>query len=231
MKVSSLIEDARRYVVGYYDDDDEQYVHWLEEDWLSYVKMAIGIVTLADQSSFTKTMDIDLVEGSIQEIPEECKTLKSVRGVKDERGVITHKVRKRTSNSLKLPTLSRPLCKSITNSNSDYIVKSYSLDEDDDRIIIVDPPVPRGVSGILTISCYSPPTIETEDDDIDLSQAQQTAVFELILYYAWGVDIEDTANRERSNTHWAHAMTLLQILTDADSKALKKQARLMNGNS
>lgn len=231
MKVSSLIEDARRYVVGYYDDDDEQYVHWLEEDWLSYVKMAIGIVTLADQSSFTKTMDIDLVEGSIQEIPEECKTLKSVRGVKDERGVITHKVRKRASNSLKLPTLSRPLCKSITNSNSDYIVKSYSLDEDDDRIIIVDPPVPRGVSGILTISCYSPPTIETEDDDIDLSQAQQTAVFELILYYAWGVDIEDTANRERSNTHWAHAMTLLQILTDADSKALKKQARLMNGNS
>lgn len=231
MKVSSLIEDARRYVVGYYDDDDEQYVHWLEEDWLSYVKMAIGIVTLADQSSFTKTMDIDLVEGSIQEIPEECKTLKSVRGVKDERGVITHKVRKRASNSLKLPTLSRPLCKSITNSNSDYIVKSYSIDEDDDRIIIVDPPVPRGVSGILTISCYSPPTIETEDDDIDLSQAQQTAVFELILYYAWGVDIEDTANRERSNTHWAHAMTLLQILTDADSKALKKQARLMNGNS
>ena len=124
MKVSSLIEDARRYVVGYYDDDDEQYVHWLEEDWLSYVKMAIGIVTLADQSSFTKTMDIDLVEGSIQEIPEECKTLKSVRGVKDERGVITHKVRKRASNSLKLPTLSRPLCKSITNSNSEYIVKS-----------------------------------------------------------------------------------------------------------
>lgn len=231
MKVSSLIEDARRYVVGYYDDDDEQYVHWLEEDWLSYVKMAIGIVTLADQSSFTKTMDIDLVEGSIQEIPEECKTLKSVRGVKDERGVITHKVRKRASNSLKLPTLSRPLCKSITNSNSDYIVKSYSLDEDDDRIIIVDPPVPQGVSGILTISCYSPPTIETEDDDIDLSQAQQTAVFELILYYAWGVDIEDTANRERSNTHWAHAMMLLQILTDADIKALKKQARLMNGNS
>lgn len=231
MKVSSLIEDARRYVVGYYDDDDEQYVHWLEEDWLSYVKMAIGIVTLADQSSFTKTMDIDLVEGSIQEIPEECKTLKSVRGVKDERGVITHKVRKRASNSLKLPTLSRPLCKSITKTNSDYIVKSYSLDEDDDRIIIVDPPVPQGVNGVLTISCYSPPTIETEDDDIDLSQAQQTAVFELILYYAWGVDIEDTANRERSNTHWAHAMTLLQILTDADSKALKKQARLMNGNS
>lgn len=231
MKVSSLIEDARRYVVGYYDDDDEQYVHWLEEDWLSYVKMAIGIVTLADQSSFTKTMDIDLVEGSIQEIPEECKTLKSVRGVKDERGVITHKVRKRASNSLKLPTLSRPLCKSITKTNSDYIVKSYSLDEDDDRIIIVDPPVPQGVSGVLTISCYSPPTIETEDDDIDLSQAQQTAVFELILYYAWGVDIEGTANRERSNTHWAHAMTLLQILTYADSKALKKQARLMNGNS
>lgn len=231
MKVSSLIEDARRYVVGYYDDDDEQYVHWLEEDWLSYVKMAIGIVTLADQSSFTKTMDIDLVEGSIQEIPEECKTLKSVRGVKDERGVITHKVRKRASNSLKLPTLSRPLCKSITKTNSDYIVKSYSLDEDDDRIIIVDPPVPSGVSGVLSISCYSPPTIETEDDDIDLSQAQQTAVFELILYYAWGVDIEDTANRERSNTHWVHAMTLLQILTHADSKALKKQARLMNGNS
>lgn len=231
MKISSLIEDARRYVVGYYEDDDEQYVHWLEEDWLSYVKMAIGIVTLADQSAFTKVMDIELVEGSVQEIPDECKTLKAVRGVKDERGVITHRVRKRASNTLKLPAISRPLCKSITKSNSDYVVKSYALDDDDDRIIVVEPPVPAGVTGLLTISCYSPPTIETEDDDIELTQAQQTAVFELVLYYAWGVDIEDTANRERSNTHWEHAMTLLKVINDADSKALKRQARVMNGNN
>lgn len=231
MKISSLIEDARRYVVGYYEDDDEQYVHWLEEDWLSYVKMAIGIVTLADQSAFTKVMDIELVEGSVQEIPDECKTLKAVRGVKDERGVITHRVRKRASNTLKLPAISRPLCKSITKSNSDYVVKSYALDDDDDRIIVVEPPVPAGVTGLLTISCYSPPTVETEDDDIELTQAQQTAVFELVLYYAWGVDIEDTANRERSNTHWKHAMTLLKVINDADSKALKRQARVMNGNN
>lgn len=231
MKISSLIEDARRYVVGYYEDDDEQYVHWLEEDWLSYVKMAIGIVTLADQSAFTKVMDIELVEGSVQEIPDECKTLKTVRGVKDERGVITHRVRKRASNTLKLPAISRPLCKSITKSNSDYVVKSYALDDDDDRIIVVEPPVPAGVTGLLTISCYSPPIVETEDDDIELTQAQQTAVFELVLYYAWGVDIEDAANHRRSNTHWEHAMTLLKVINGADSKALKRQARVMNGNN
>lgn len=33
-----------------------------------------------------------------------------------------------------------------------------------------------------------------------------TIIFELILYYAWGVDIEDQANRERSNAHWANAL-------------------------
>lgn len=231
MKISSLIEDARRYVVGYYDDDDEQYVHWLEEDWLSYVRMAIGIVALANQSTFTKVIDIELQEGSVQEIPDSCKTLKSVRGIKDERGVITYTVRKRSSSSLKLPTLRRQLCKSVTTSDGEYRVKSYTLDESDDRIIIVDPPVPEGTKATLTISCYSPPEVNTEDDEVDLDNSQQTAVFELILYYAWGVDIEDTANRERSKTHWDNAMTLLNIMDAVEAKTLKRQARLVNGNN
>lgn len=231
MKISSLIEDARRYVVGYFDDDDEQYVHWLEEDWFSYVRMAIGIVALANQSTFTKVMDIELQEGSIQEIPDSCKTLKSVRGIRDERGVITSTVRKRSSSSLKLPTLRRKFCKGTTESDSGYRVKSYTLDEDDDRAIIVDPPVPEGVKATLSISCYAPPEVNSEDDDIELDNAQQTAVFELLLYYAWGVDIEDTANRDRSKLHWDNAMSLLRIMDATEAKALKRQAKLANGNN
>lgn len=88
---------------------------------------------------------------------------------------------------------------------------SYDFDPDNPRQIIVDPPVPAGVEASLVISCYQPPVVSGEDDIIDLGSDLESAVFELMLYYAWGVDIEDTASRERSNTHWQNAMTLMRL--------------------
>jgi len=42
-----------------------------------------------------------------------------------------------------------------------------------------------------------------------------------MLYYAWGVDIEDPANRERSNQHWNNAMALMKL--NLEMQQLAKQ--------
>ncbi len=52
-----------------------------------------------------------------------------------------------------------------------------------------------------------------------------------MLYYAYGVDIEDVANRERSNQHWKNALDLLQIYDYKQREEIRQLARrgVMNG--
>lgn len=224
MKLATLIEDAKRYVVGYYEDDGEQYVHWTEDDWLSYIRLAVGIIATADTELFTTTVDVELQAGSVQELPSPCKTLRSVRGQRDERGQITHIIRKRSSASLKLAPINRNTCKQITVGNTDYKVKSYTVDADDTKMIVVDPPVPEGTKATMVITCFAPPSLESLEDEIPFDDSHAAIVFELLLYYAWGVDIEDQASRERSDTHWKNAMTLLEIKDKQTSNLLKRMA-------
>lgn len=225
MKVATLIEDAKRYVVGYYEDDGEQYVHWTEDDWLSYVRLAVGIIAAADTELFTSVVDVKLQPGSVQELPEQCTALRSVRGQRNEQGHIEHIIRKRSSASLKLSPIRRPTCKQYTVGDGDYKVKSYTVDNDDPKMIVVDPPVPAGTDATMVITCYAPPKLESFDEDLPLNDTHTSIVFELILYYAWGVDIEDQASRERSNTHWNNALKLMEIKDRQTEKLLKQIAK------
>lgn len=224
MKVSALIEDAKRYVVGYYEDDGEQYVHWTEEDWLSYVKMAVGIIGMVDQDLFTTTVDVDLRPGSVQDIPAPCQSLRTVRGQRNKDGAVDHIIRKRSMSSMKLPSINRPVCRVSTATTGDYKVKSYTIDPDDPKMVIVDPPVPDGVTATMVVTCYAPPKMESLEEDLPINDTHSAIVFELILYYAWGVDIEDQANRERSNKHWDNALKLMEINDKATVERLKRLA-------
>lgn len=224
MKVSALIEDAKRYVVGYYEDDGEQYVHWTEEDWFSYVRLAVGIVATADTSLFTNVVECRLHEGAVQTLPSQCKRLVSVRGQVGENGAIDHIPRKRSVTSRKIPRMSRPMCRVSVTGDGGYKVNTYTIDPADPTTIVVDPPVPPGESATLVITCYAPPTLNTMDDDIPFTDVHASVVFELILYYAWGVDIEDQASRERSNTHWNNAMKLMEISDKMQKENLKRLA-------
>lgn len=223
MKVSTLIEDAKRYVVGYYEDDGEQYVHWTEEDWFSYIRLAVGIVATADTSLFTSVVTCRLQEGAVQPLPRQCDRLVSVRGQAGDNGAIEHIPRKRSVTSRKIPSMSRPMCR-ITTDSSGYKVKTYTIDPADPTMIVVDPPVPPGEHATLVITCYAPPRLTSMDDDIPFTDVHASVIFELILYYAWGVDIEDQASRERSNTHWNNAMKLMEISDKMQKENLKRLA-------
>ena len=209
MKVSGIIEEVSRYLQDNEFEDDVAYVHWTKQDLLTYIRNAIAIVAMVRKEEFTSTVDVELVEGIIQELPAPCKSLRTVQGQKDENGVITKRVRETKISNL--TGFNRAVCTSSTrSSSSEYTVKSYSYDEADPKVVIVDPPVPKGVSATLTITCYAPPEM---------------------LYYAYGVDIEDVANRERSNQHWKNALDLLQIYDYKQREEIRQLARrgVMNG--
>lgn len=211
---NSLIEDVARYLSDY--DEDEAYVHWTREDLLSYFKRAISIVAMTNQKKFVKKTEIKLVEGILQDVPDHCESDVSVYGLADENGVVTERARRTRIGFY--PKLGRPVCSSRIKSNT-YKLNSYDIDPDNPRQIIVDPPVPAGTEATLVISCYQPPVVTSEDSAIDMGADLESAVFELMLYYAWGVDIEDTANRERSNQHWNNAMTLMKLNLEMQQRA------------
>lgn len=213
---NSLIEDVARYLSDY--DEDEAYVHWTREDLLSYFKRAISIVAMTNRSKFVKKTEIKLVEGALQDVPNHCESDVSVYGLLDENGVVTERVRRARLSIY--PTLGRPVCSSRIKSKT-YKLRSYDIDPENPRQIFVDPPVPAGVEATLVISCYQPPVVTSDDSVIDMGADLESAVFELMLYYAWGVDIEDNASRERSNQHWQNAMTLMKL--NIEMQRLAKQ--------
>ena len=216
ISANSLIEDVARYLSDY--EEDEAYVHWTKEDLLSYFKRAISIVAMTNQKRFVKKTEVKLVAGILQDVPESCESDVTVYGMANEDGVVTERAR-RTKIGL-YPKLGRPVCSSRVKSNT-YKLSSYDIDESNPRQIIVDPPVPEGTDATLIISCYQPPVVTSEDSAVELGADLESAVFELMLYYAWGVDIEDRANRERSNQHWNNAMALMKL--NLEMQQLAKQ--------
>lgn len=215
----TLIEDVARYLSDF--DEDESYVHWSQEDLLSYFKLAVGIVSITKRDKFTRRTEVNLVEGALQDVPSNCESDIKVLGIADENGVVT-KIARQAKLS-KFPSLGRPVCKGKVKAGTPYKLNSYEYSEENPRQIIVDPPVPPGVEATLVITCYIPPDITSIDSAIDLGADVEAAVFELMLYYAWGVDIEDNANRERSDSHWNKAVQLLQLSSGA--QALARQVR------
>lgn len=223
MKVAELIEEVSRYLQDNEFEDDVQYVHWTREDLFSYLRNAVAIVAMVRKEEFVSTVDVELVEGAVQTLPSPCKSLKTVQGQKNDRGVVMQRIRETKLSNL--AAFSRAVCTSKTTSSDGYVAKSYSYDEDDPKTIYVDPPLQKGQSGTLTITCYAPPQVTGINDELDVDENFRPIIFELMLYYAYGVDIEDNANRARSDAHFKAALQLLQIYDYKEQQAVARAAQ------
>lgn len=207
LAVSTLIEDVARYLSEF--DEDESYVHWTKEDLLSYARYAIGVVGTIKKDKFIKRTEIKMKPGAVQDVPENCESNVSVIGQADENGVVRELPKK--LKITKFPKLGRVKCESRVKTDSEYKLTSYEYDQTDPTRILVDPPVPDGVDATLVISCYMPPSISSDSDTITAGSELEPVIFELMLYYAFGVDIEDSSSQQRSQQHWNNAMTLLNL--------------------
>lgn len=203
MILRSIIEDVARYLSDY--SYDEQYVHWSEDDLLSYAKLAVNIIGTLNKKAFTHTSVVDLREGSYQELPEDVAELVSIHGQVID-GVVQPPAR--MVDVKKFPALGRPIC---GNKKSQYKIDSIAYYEEDRRVFYVSPPVEKGQDAKVQVSYYKPPVVTSADEELTLDSDYVPALFELMLYYAWGIDIEDTASRERSQMHWNNAMTVMKL--------------------
>ena len=215
IRARRLIDDVSRYLRD--NEEGYEFTHWTEPELASFLERAVYLVSSVRPSLFTTRISVPLVAGSVQSIPESCEEFVSVLGQQEADGSITA-IRKTTSKMAL--GLKFPICSAST--TGDYEVSSWRYDEDDSRTVYVDPPVPTGSTGTLVISCYNVPEIDSAEAILQLPAHWQPALFELMLYYGYGVDIESVANRDRSAVHWNNAVTIMAALGASITAAKRK---------
>lgn len=215
IRARSLIDSVSVYLRDH--EEGYEFTHWTERELAHFLELAMELVSSVRPSMFTTRIEVSLVPGAIQSVPETCSEFVSVLGQKDSDGAITP-IRK--SSSKMALSLNFPLCYATT--KGDYVVSAWRYDEDDAKTIYVDPPVPVGSSAKLVLSCYNVPDIESADATIKLPSQWKPALFELMLYYAYGVDIESVPNRDRSAVHWNNAVTIMAALGATITTAKRK---------
>lgn len=204
-----LVNEVSTYLVD--QDPDAPFEHWSEDDLLSYFRLAVEIVASTQKDKFNKRVSLPLVEGILQTTPERCHDMTRVLGQSDASGAITSFPRRASMDGMHLRgKIGCPDCYAKTDAQN-YKVESWYYDENDPNTLYVEPPVPAGANASLEIVCFVPPVVDNLDSEVDLGSQLRPAIFELMLYYAYGVDTESVPSRDRSAAHLNSAFTLLGI--------------------
>lgn len=212
-----MVQEVSQYLVD--QDPDMPYAHWSEDELLGYFRLAVAIVASTQKNNFIQRVRIALTEGSVQSLPVTCQEMTGVIGFVGGNGKIIAHPRRTSIQALNfVDGLGCRNC-SATVDTEDYKMDSWQYDETNPNIIYVQPPVPENVRAELEIACFVPPSVDDIDTDVNLGSQLRPAVFELMLYYAYGVDTESVPSRDRSTTHWNNAIALLGIdVRDAKNK-------------
>ena len=209
MKARDIFEDVARYLTDFNQEETESYVHWTQEDILSYFKYAVAIIAAANKEDFNSAVKVDLRPGALQDVPPSCPDLVDIVGVIEADGQLSSYTRKTATDFIRRFKL--PYCRTETAYGAKYEMSSWGFLNGTTTQVLVDPPVPSGAKVTMLVTCFVQPTINTPDDDVPGLDRHKAAIFELMLYYAWGIDTESISSRERSAVHWANAMTLLGV--------------------
>lgn len=221
MKATDFYQQTARYLTDFdYASDSESYVHWTKEDLFNYFKLSVSLLSSLNKNKFVTTVKIPLQEGSIQTVPSSCNELSSIIGAVDASGKLielTRQVQSSVMSRFKLDTCSAKIDKDGT-----YNLEAWNYIDGSKNIIEVYPPVPSDTKATIMVTCFTPPKITSDTDEVYGLDGFEAAIFELMLYYAWGVDTESVSSRERSNTHWANAMGLIPSLLQINTKKVTK---------
>lgn len=206
-------------VSAYLTDDEPGYefTHWTERDLATYFDMALKLLAIALPEVSRGTCVVQAQAGSATELPPCCETLLGLVGVRVNGQQVDYRPRRTSVRGLAFA----PLCNDNTRGKA-YRLDSWSFDPEEGGQIYLTPAVPDDVNVELTLQCVKP--LQVLNGKVDIPAKYDAIIFEFMLYYAWGIDIESAASRDRSAAHYKVATDLLGAA--ANLKNLTMYARI-----
>lgn len=210
-EVSKLLND---HEVGY------EYIRWTEDELQEYVDDGLIQIALLRPDAFSKTIEVKLKPGAMQELPEGVTQLIDMVGTKDKLGRLKGKpLRLDTSASHIARNYFEDLvCRQSIN-RGDYQVKAYEFDPNNPHVFYVEPPVPPGEEVGLVLQGVVIPS----GKEAVIPQKYHNAVIEWALYRAFGKDLESVADAQISKRHLEHFYSMLQLSQVVDDRVNKVQ--------
>lgn len=197
-----LIKDVARYLSEYDSSgaEEHQFREWSPEDLMSYFRLAIQQLVAADPKAFVKSIRVPTPADGLLVLPAECEECLGILRFTSADGKVTD--RPPYSDTAAFNT-TRPVC---TTSSAGGTSVSISRDSIDRRSLFISP---ASAGGTVTLSCVSVPDMAGLDITVDIPSRHYATIFNFMVSYAYGVDIESAPMRGRSDEHWNRAMTLI----------------------
>lgn len=199
ISIRAVVAQVSRYISD--QEKNFEFLHWEERDLLHYAALAMDIIASHNKRHFSHRTKVTLHPGAWQRVPLPCEDVIE-RIVTDVDGY-TIPLLADMPVAYNYPKA----CKEVI----PYRIRGVYISPDTNTTLAVEPPVPEGQTYDIWVTCYVPPKVTSLDDILDSPSGMDSVMFELMLYYAWGVDIEAVPSRERSMYHWKNAMDILTM--------------------
>lgn len=197
----SIVREVSEYLVD--QETGFEFTHWSEDEVTTYLQDALSILAMNLKHLFVKSRDVELVEGTHQQLGQGCE-MRSVVGSVDRNGALLGFARRTSHQAATL--LARPEC-APSRQERGYTVRSYHLDPGAPESFYVSPPAPAGAR--VKVACFAVPRIDSLDEEIAVPFELVPVLKEFMLYYAYGQDTESVPARDYQKTHWANGVSLL----------------------
>lgn len=217
IRAEALLDDVGRYLSDF-DSTDPEFNHttWSRRDLKSYLRMSLVALMSVRPADFSKIVEVPMTGTDIVPLPSECDQLLSIVGYRGADGVLDTTVRevKKTDR----PTVSRPVCVSAAGAPGTTEVE---VSAEGPRDVVMSPPK---TDGSLVVRCSVEPVLDGDNAVIDLPSKYEAVLFNWMVSYAMGTEVEAVALRQRSDEHWKRGSDLLGLAMSS-RKAARQAAQ------
>jgi hypothetical protein len=210
-----LIPQVARYLSDYDNSPEFQYVEWTQSDLLDYFRLSVQSLALLHPSAFTRTLDAPIQNG-MAILPDDCTQYIKTVGMKDVRGIMSFAVKElpKTASTYRV---GRPVCEPSSAAGLGTTVQMVgaAADSAGQKTLAVSPTTAMGSVAVL---CSCVPAVGSADESVVLGPMFQPVIYNWMISYALGTDMEAVPMRERSDTYWKRGLDLLSAVIGVKSK-------------
>lgn len=210
-----LAEEASKLLNDSYNCDPQyNFTRWSKDELIHYAKDAISMIVSLHPKKFTNCVEIELQEGSVQKLPENCTLLTKVIGSPNS---IAAPSSIAVNTDDRLANLFNDSCSQAVISVNDYEIESYSIEETSDNIFYVKPPVPKTLEPFkINVLCVEYP--DTSDSDYCPETWMHNAIIEFMQYRAYSSEDESVTSASNANLHLEHFYSIIRNHVTAENR-------------